>query len=368
MLLSFNGSMLWESGTGFRSDLDLIYLYNTTSQKNRLLLEGYSCIGVSPDGRKIALRKTENGQTDLFVLDIAKPEDIVLLYENVVNPNVLSDYSYWFPNSEWIGFIVLVNGIPQIFVIHPDGSHLTQVTKSPIGAIRLEPVFNEGIYWSEGTENKLGQANIKSSKWTKMDGTELVFRNFVTVSPGGAYVIKSMKPQNPDCLFCDYVLGDPVTGETKEVTLTKPKPDLEFPEVQPLSDDKWLVQWLNKSGDGKTAEEWIYSADGQPLFALADIPHEHTALPAGADNVDTYQAIFKNSSSLPVMFTSPDGNLLLIKHELRTYLKKNFVDKFDINYHTLNLTTFETQPVPGLAFDRNHLLGPNEGFFWVELR
>jgi hypothetical protein len=33
----------------------------------------------------------------------------------------------------------------------------------------------------------------------------------------------------------------------------------------------------------------------------------------------------------------------------------------------LNLSKFEIQPVPDLAFDSNHLLGPNQGFFWVEL-
>jgi len=367
LLLTFNGSTLWEAGKGFRSNLDLIYIYNANSQRNKLLLEGYSCIGVSPDGKKIALRKTENGKTDLFVMDLAKPEEIVLLFENVFNPNVLSDDSYWFPNSEWIGFIGLKNGIPQIFVIHADGSNLTQVTKSAIGAIGMEPVFHEGIYWSEGTKNKQGQANIKNYKWTKMDGTEQVLQNFVTVSPSGGYIIRSMKPQNPACPFCDYVLGDPVTGETKEISLVKPKPDIDYPKVQPLSDDKWLVQWVNKNGDGRTAEYWIYSSDGKPLFAFADLPHEHAALPVGADNVDAYKVIFKNSTNLPVTLSSPDGNLLLIKHEIRTYLKKNFIDKYDVNYYTLNLSTYEIQPIAGLTFDRNNIPGPNQGFFWVEL-
>lgn len=370
ILLSFNGSTLWEvtNGTGdWRQNLDLIYTYDMTSQKMKLLLEGYSCIGVSPDGKKIALRKTENGKTDLFSMDLAKPKEIVLLYENVVNTNLLSDYSYWFPNSEWIGFIALKDGIKQIFVIHSDGSNLTQVTNSTIGTVGLEPVFNDGIYWAEGKENSRGQATIQNYKWTKLDGTELIIPNFQTVSPNGKYIAGSLKPQNPDCSFCDYVLGDPLTGETKEITLVKPMPDNEYPEIQPLSDDKWLVQWRNKNGIPETIEYWIYSPDGKPLFAFSDLPHDHASLPEGVDNVDAYDIIFKNSSNLPVMSLSPDGYYLLIKHKVVTFLKKNFVDKNDVNYFVLNLSNFEIQRIPNLMFDRNNIIGANQGFYWVEL-
>jgi hypothetical protein len=367
LLLSFNGSTLWETGVGWKENLDLIYMYDIISKKNKLLLEGYSCIGVSPDGKKIALRKTENGKTDLFTMDLAKPQEIVLLYENVVNTSPLSDYSYWFSGSEWIGFIAPKDGIKQIFVIHSNGSDLTQVTNSTIGVVRLEPVFNDGIYWAEGKENSRGQATIQNYKWTKLDGTELIIPNFQTVSPSGKYIARSSKPQNPDCPFCDYELVDPVTGETKEVTLVKPAPDNDYPEIQPLSDDKWLVQWRNKSGLPETIEYWIYSHDGRPLFAFANLHHDHAPLPEGTDNVDAYNVIFKNSSQLPVMSISPDGIFLLLKHETRTYLKKNFIDKNDVAYYVLNLSTFKIQQIPNLMFDRNNILGPNQGFYWVEL-
>lgn len=377
LLLSFNGSTLWETGKGWRQNLDLIYTYDMASQKMKLLLEGYSCIGVSPDGRKIAMRKTENGKTDLFVMDLAKPEKIVLLYENVVNTNPLSDYSYWFPGSEWIGFIALKDGINQIFVIHSDGSDLTQVTNSTIGAVMLEPVFHDGIYWAEGKENSRGQATIQNYKWTKLDGTELTIR-FQAVSPSGKYITRSLKPQNPDCPFCDYELVDPATGDTKEVTLVKPRPDNEYPEIQPLSDDKWLVQWRNKNQENiregstlaeyyATIEYWIHSPDGKPLFAFADFPHDHDPLSDNdTDSVDSYNLIFKNSTNLPIMSLSPDGNLLLLKHEIVTYLEKNYVDKEDINYYLFDISTFEIQQVPSLMFDRNNILGPNQAFFWVE--
>lgn len=378
LLLSFNGSTLWESGVGFRNDLDLVYIYDISFHTNKLLLEGYSCIGVSPDGTKIALRKTQEGKTDLFVMDLSKPDEIVLLYENVVNTNPLSDYSYWFPNSDWIGFIALKDGIKQIFIIHPDGSDLTQVTNSTIGVVRIEPVFHDGIYWAEGKENSRGSANIQNYKWTKLDGTEMTIRNFLTVSPNGKYISRSLKPQNPDCPFCDYILGDPITGEIEEVTLVKPRPDNEYPEIQPLSDDKWLVQWRNENQEnlreGSTLAEyyasieyWIYSPDGKPLFAFADLPHDHTQLPDNeTDSVDSYNLIFTNSSNVPVMSLSPDGNLLLLKHEIRTYLEGNYVDKQDISYYLFDISTFEVQQVPNLIFDRHNTLGPNQGFFWIQ--
>ncbi|MCE9646797.1 MAG: hypothetical protein K8S20_12425 [Chloroflexi bacterium] len=378
LLLSFNGSTIWEvtNGAGdWRQGVSIIYTYDMASKKNKLLLDGYHCIGVSPDGKKIAMRKTENGKTDLFVMDLAKPEKIVLLYENVVNTNPWSDYSYWFPGSEWIGFIALKDGTPQIFVIHSDGSNLTQVTNSSIGAIRLEPVFRDGIYWSEGTENKHGQGNIQNHKWTKLDGTEMTIQNFLTVSPSGKYIGGSMKPQNPDCRYCDYVLGNPATGEIKEITLVRPMPDNEFPDVQPLSDGKWLVEWRNKNGQPETIEYWIYSSDGKPLFAFADLPHNHAPLPEGADNVDTYNIVKGNSSRLPVLLTSPDGNFLLIRHDAYTQEKVGsnaYGDIYsrsneDINYYLMNLSTFEIQQVPDLISNETHLLGQVHAYYWIEL-
>ena len=381
LLLSFNGATLWEvtNGVGdWRQNLDLIYTYDMASKKNKLLLEGYHCIGVSPDGKKIALRKTENGKTDLFIMDLAKPEEIVLLFENVVNTNPMSDYSYWFPGSEWIGFVALKDGTRQIFVIHSDGSNLTQVTNSSIGAIGMEPVFRDGIYWYEGTENKHGQGIVQNHKWTKLDGTEIIIKgNFETVSPSGKYLAGSVssKPQNPDCLFCDYDLIDPVTGEKKEIALVKPKPDNEFPKVQPLSDGKWLVQWRNKNGQPETIEYWIYSADGKPLLAFADLPHDHAPLPEGGDNIDFYNIVLGNHSGMPVWLTSPDEFFLLIRHDAYTqkYISSNAYGKIysrlneDINYYLLNLSTFEIQQVPNLISNESNLLGHGHAYFWVDL-
>ena len=379
MLLSFNGTTLWESGKGFRQPVDLIFTYEMASQKTKLLLEGHHCIGVSPDGKKIAMRKTENGKTDLFVMDLAKPEKIILLYEDVVNTNPFSDNSYWFPGSEWIGFIALKDGIKQIFIIHPDGSDLTQVTNSTIGAVRLEPVFRDGIYWAEGTENSRGSAFIQNHKWTKLDGTELTIQNFLTVSPSGEYIGLSMKPQNPDCPSCDYELVDPATGETKEVTLVKPAPDNEFPHIQPLSDDKWLIEWRNKNGRPETIEYWIYSPDGEPMFAFADLPHYNVPLPEGGDNVDSYKIIKGNTSGLPVWLTSADENLLLIRHDAYTQKKVGsnaYGDIYsrsneDINFYLLNLSTFEIQPVSNLLLlgDQMKLasLDSPVTYYWVEL-
>src|SRR5690606_10506969 len=107
-------------------------------------------------------------------------------------------------------------------------------------------------------------------------------------------------------------------------------------------------------------EYWIYSPDGKPLFSFTDLPHDHTPLLDNeTDSIDSYNLIFKNSSNVPIMSLSPDGNLLLLKHEIRTYLEGNYVDKQDISYYLFDISTFEIQRVPNLIFDRHNTLGPN---------
>jgi hypothetical protein len=380
LLLSANGSILLATTTStpreyfFRENLDLIFAYDM-SQKRISLIDGYYCIGVSPDGKKIAMRKTENDKTDLFVMDLSKPEEIIPLYENVVTINLVSDYSYWLPGTEWIGFIAKKDWIPQIFVIHPDGSNLTQVTHSTIGAVSLYPVFNDGIIWDEGTESKWG-GNIQNTKWTKLDGTEKILSKGMVsaVFPSGKYLVEPVPPYAPwvatDCHGCTINIVDPATDEVKEITLTRPRPDTNYPSVQPLSDTKWLVRWhnnLDKNGSSSTFEYWFYSSEGKPLFAFADLPHEHAPLPEGADNWDFYDLILKNSTTLPIMPLSPDGNLLLISHYMKSIDKKSNSGFSETSYYVLNLSTFEIQQVPDLLFDHKSYLGINKSFYWIDM-
>lgn len=335
-----------------------IYTYDISSQKTNLLLEGYSPIGVSPDGKIVAVQKFENEKTDLFIVDLAKPEQIVLLYENVMEYE-----SVWFPGTEWIGFIAKNDGKRQVFIIHPDGSDLTQVTNSSIGTVTLEPVFSDGVFWGEGWVDGNGTRHVEKYKWTKLDGTETVYINFNAVTPSGKFVIASSMNLNPSCMFCNVELIDVATSEKKEVTLPTSG------RVLPLSDDKWLV-------DAQTynPEYYVVSSDGTISLNFADLPHHHDPLPENAEKVDNYSIIGQSREQ----HLSPDGNLLVIEHFI-VFTKKPL--NYEVSYYVLNLSTLEIQELPGLLFTSKNGTVANNGrfidgvtdgfsidqFFWIEM-
>src|SRR6266498_1674598 len=60
-----------------------VFLYNLVSHELISFLDGYSAVDVSPDGKKILLKKNAWETGDLFILDLAKPEQITLLQPNV---------------------------------------------------------------------------------------------------------------------------------------------------------------------------------------------------------------------------------------------------------------------------------------------
>src|SRR5690606_28186407 len=113
------------------------------------------------DGKKILLKANQWETGNLYLVDIAQPEQMKLLHENV-------DDVAWLGDSDWIGFISKANGIRQVFVVHSDGSGLTQVTNSSVGAVFLMPLFDDGVYWGEGTIGNNGLTRtIREYKFTK---------------------------------------------------------------------------------------------------------------------------------------------------------------------------------------------------------
>jgi len=344
-----------------------IYTYNANLHKTSLFLEGYSPVGVSPDGKEVALLKTDNAKTDLFIVDFAKPEQIVLLHENVKD-------AVWLYGTEWISFIAVQDGIRQVFIVHPDGSNLTQVTKSVVGAVTLSSVFNDGVFWGEGTVSNNGSTIIRNHKWTKLDGTETTFINFITVSPSGNLVFISPEINlNLKCWDCNLELINVATSEKKKVSLSNmtQHPDSLGHQIQPLSDDKWLLEY-NSFEFG--SETFLFDSNGNVLLNFADLPHHHDPLPENAEKVDEYLTI----GQLSEQHLSPDGNLLVIQHFM-LFTKKPL--NYEVSYYVLNLATLEIQELPGLLFTSKDGTVANNGrfidgvtdgfrisqFFWIEM-
>jgi hypothetical protein len=154
-----------------------IFLYNLVSHELDPFLEGYTALDVSSDGKKILLKANQWETGNLYLVDIAQPEQMKLLHENV-------DDVAWLGDSDWIGFISKANGIRQVFVVHSDGSGLTQVTNSSVGAVFLMPLFDDGVYWGEGTIGNNGLTRtIREYKFTKLDGTETEVSNIRETLP-----------------------------------------------------------------------------------------------------------------------------------------------------------------------------------------
>jgi len=339
-----------------------LYTYDINTHRVSSFLEGYEPVGISPNGKKAALTKTENGKTDLFVADLANPQKMDLLYENIKYVNLRD--ATWLPETDWIGFISIIESKKQVFIIHPDGSGLTQVTHSSIGAVRLEPAFNNGVFWGEGIIPDSGGGTIYGYKWTKLDGTEVSYTNFVGVSTDGKVAVEAsdmMVMGNP-CFYCNIILIDTESGERKEISLP-----IEFsisdPSVfsemgsSPMKKDQWIVEGLFSDSD--KGKYFIYTQNGQSrsIDLLTDFYNRPD------ENADYYDLI-----GYPFFWNiSPDGKKTVIKRVV--YTKEPY--STEESYFLLDLETFETQPLPNLEYTYKD--GTAKGFaivnvFWIELQ
>jgi WD40 repeat protein len=341
-----DGLLLYQAGVDKDGNFEQkIFLYNLVSNELVPFLDGYAPLDVSPDGNQILLIKYKNifvGDTgDLFILDLAQPEKITLLHEKV-------EEATWLGDSDWIGLIKKVNGKRQGFIVHPDGSELTQVTKSSVGVVRIEPVFNDGVFWHEGTVTRRS-GHIIAVKWTKLDGTQMKFTNFVSVSPDGKYVITVSRSNENNIDVMDLE-----TGETKEISFSKPDNNVDisaFASGQ-LSEDKWLFLSFDQA-------YWIYSSDGR---VITKIPNEYRIV---------------HPSALPGSYDllSPDGVWILIEK-----FEQISTEQSKTTYYLLNTTTSEIKDIPNLyaietgskIVGNRYVRGEIEGcsafeYFWVEI-
>lgn len=345
-----------------------IYVYDVNLHKASLFspLEGYSLAGVSPNGKVLALLKTNGTKKDLFTMNLEKPDQTVLLHEDVKD-------AVWLSGTEWIGFIAVnSSGIRQVFIVHPDGSEITQVTKSAMGAVTLASVFNDGVFWGEGSVSSNGSIHIQKSKWTKMDGTETEYINFDKVFPSGKSIIATSMSPDISCWGCKFDLIDVATSEKKEIKLSLSNENASV-GVQPLSDDKWLVHVWPTMADlnaNVAPTNYIFSSDGTILLNFADLPHSTDPLVE-----DYYRLVGGDGGDLSGQRLSPDGNLLLI--ERRTFTKGPLTPEptpaprnGEISYYVLNLQTFEVQQLPELLFTSKDGIRDGisaDSFYWIQI-
>src|SRR5258706_247791 len=212
------------------------------------------------------------------------------------------------------------------------GGDCFQIIHSSKVAITLEPAFNDGVFWSEGTVDSNGGRTTEKNKWTKLDGTESEFTNVVyfNVSRDGKYIYAETWEGKIKII-------DVSTGTTREISLSKPAPDIDFTSFfgfQPLSDDKFLIEKFY-AGVNDPGGFWIYSSDGK---VLAELPNGYRPV----DDTDP-------PSSYNLL--SPDGNWILIGA-----------------YHLFNITTSEIIDLPNLdSLNYIHTYSDIGIYLWVKI-
>lgn len=349
-------------------DYGRIFSYNLPSSKMTLIFEGYKITGVSGDGKNFILEKENSAKSDLFIADVSDINQLTLLHENIEPRS-----SIWTPESDWIGFVASVDGIPQVFVIRADGTNLTQVTNSTVGATGIGSLLNTGVFWAEGKTSG-NNTRISAYMWTQFDGTETrldgpetVFEKSFVLESAGKYVFSSIIGSvGTGCTRNIYNLEN---GEATEISFTQINPDMRCHDIWPLSDNVWLVV---QTGTRTTnAQYWFYSSDGTLLKSFADLPLDHEALP-NIDNInenspfaDYYQPVSPVGGQIKGQQLSPDGNLLLVEHI------KSDENLVEFSYYLLNLSTFEVQKLPNLLVTRDRKNNTFDGnfiyrYFWIE--
>lgn len=100
----------------------------------------------SPDDNWIAFESFRNGRRGLYRL-LASTGNVTPILTGSTFDCWAPD---WSPDGEWIVFVSDMHGTPQLFVVHPDGSELKQITDGEVPA--LSPMWQPEIKQSGSTE------------------------------------------------------------------------------------------------------------------------------------------------------------------------------------------------------------------------
>jgi len=167
---------------------------------------------ISPDGTQIAFASNRvGGHFEIFVMH---PDGSELRQLTSTLTGITNTWPRWSPNGEWIAFQSNVSGAFQIYAIRPDGSDLSQITDSGI---------NQFPAWAP-------------------DGTRLAVRRGVDV-----YVIDA-------------------TGSSEPVRLTTIGPLNQMPSWSP--DGRQIAFMSTREQPGNYASVFLMNADGSGQINL----------------------------------------------------------------------------------------------------
>lgn len=108
---------------------------------------------LSPDGSRVAFSSTVNGNTDIYVLEIASG-----VIRRITDAPEKDSAPSWSPNGQQLAFESFRDGNLEIYIVNADGSAPTRLTNDPAGDSNpvWSPVANEIIFVS----NRFGNADL----------------------------------------------------------------------------------------------------------------------------------------------------------------------------------------------------------------
>lgn len=260
-----------------------VYLYDLSTRQVTLLFKGFSLLGkASADGTKILLYRQTKEETrigELYIADISG-SDPVLLHDHALvgQPNAVA----WLPGTDWIAFLANVQNTIQVFVIHPDGTGLTQVTNSKIGAGEILPAFDGGIYWEEAQIRTRGYYGY-GYRWTKLDGSETKELDWdrpaisldgkkVSHIPGSVVLDVLQGTGTSRFVISNLDGSNPVLVSIETLQLPETYSSTRFDGFSWLPNDKGLLVQVAFVDTGKffRSKYFIFSADGKMLQELSE--------------------------------------------------------------------------------------------------
>ena len=259
-----------------------IYLYDLATQRATLLFEDFSLVGkASADGSKILLSRPKEGTLsgDLYVADVSGSDPVLLHADAVVGaPNAIA----WLPGTERIAFLAYVQNKIQVFVIRTDGTELTQVTNSSIGAGELLPAFDGGIYWEEAQLRTNGYYGY-GFRWTKLDGSETKELDWddpaisldgrkVAYIPSSVVLAVFQGTGTSEFVISDLDGSNPVSVPIEALQLPETYSFTQFEAFSWLPDDEGLLVQVTftETGNVSQARYFIFSADGKLMQELPE--------------------------------------------------------------------------------------------------
>lgn len=147
-------------GSGFifswqHNDIEAIFYYTLDGVQDELV-DAASFVGFawpSPDGRQVAYYSGEDGDYEIYVMDIDGRNQ-----RRLTNNSGRDASPTWSPDGEWIAFESARNGNYDLFIMRPDGSDVRQLTSGPDND--FFPSFSADGQWLLFQSDRTGNMDV----------------------------------------------------------------------------------------------------------------------------------------------------------------------------------------------------------------